>query len=181
MPYINTHYLILYFIDNKFCILFKQISTDECLLVNEDNTLTNSDIKLYKKWIDCGVQILTFIEQINLKDKDSVFIEKILENQFVVSQSLYDYPDIMDKDTLVVSKPSHPYDIFTKLNTTDVNQIRKKILNNEIVYDKSTAQSLLYVIANSSYVKGDLEIYKLLICSGADINYKYFNNTNIYY
>jgi hypothetical protein len=145
-------------------------------LVNEDNTLSVSDIKLYTNWNSCKVGILTFIEQINLKDKDSAFIEKVLENQFAVSQSLYDNPYIREE---IVPVSNHPNDIFSKLNTTNVGQIRKKILNKEIVLDKSTAQSLLYVIATSPYVKGDLKIYKLLICSGADINYKYFSNMNI--
>jgi ankyrin repeat protein len=159
--YKDTHNLVLHFTYEKFTILFINNTNNECLLVDKDIKITVSDINLYGNWKQYMVKGLQFIKKVNLKNTSDAIVYDTLEDQFIIGELLNDSLPVI-KNTL---------NITNYLCDIDIKLVCKILLTLNTTLDKSVAQDLLYKMTFYLSTEDNIRIFKLLICSGADVNY----------
>lgn len=170
LEYKSTHELILSWGNLGFNILFKNKVNDECLKVNNiNNILENTNVKLYEKWKEYVVKGLLFVKKINLKDKNEKYIYNALEDQFIMG-------DLLNNSQPRVINPNNVLYYLTKIDPSNMKIILHSMDN---IPDKIIGQRILYNLCMTRLTEKDLNLFKLLICSGIDLNYKYFNKITI--
>ena len=166
LEYKITHELILSGSNLGFNILFKNKVNDECLKVNNfKNILENTNVKLYEKWKEYVVNGLLFVKKINLKDKKENYIYNTLEDQFIMG-------DLLNNSQPHIKNPNNILYYLTKIDPTNMKIILHNMNN---IPDKIIGQRILYNLGMTRLIEQDLNLFKLLMCSGVDLNYKHFN------
>ena len=171
LEYKTTHELIICRSSLKFDILFKNKFSDECLKINEmEIILENTDINLYQNWTEYIVDGLLFIKKVNLNNKKEKYIHDVLENQFIMSDLLNGLvPNVKNQNNIIY--------YLTKIDPINMKKI---LYNMDNISDKNIAQKILFnLVTMTELTEKDLKLFKLLMCSGVDFNYKYFDKITI--
>lgn len=167
LEYKNTHDFLLH-IDNQFTMLFKNKQSDECLRIDNELNITIVDYKLYGDLKSCIVEGLIFIKKINLHNVIMDMINKTLYDQFYYGNMLIGF----EIEEMYFEK------LLPYLLTIPIDNVVKILKKYCKIYDKinnrKLAQDIFYKLLWK--ISDDIEIYKLLINSGVDVNYKYDNN-----